>query len=193
MYWQVYLHKTVLVAEYMLVKLLKRAKEVSMDGEKLFASPSLSFFLKNKINREKLNKDKSVLNHFTQLDDSDIFGAMKVWIEHSDKTLSTLSKSLVNRRLFKIEIQNEPFSDTYISAIRDKTAKIYRLSEAETDYFVFYDETSNYAYTPGPDKINILFKDGKIRDIGEAADELNISLLAKPVTKYFICYPKDIT
>ncbi len=192
MYWQVYLHKTVLVSEYMLMRLLKRAKEISLEGEDLFASPALRFFLKNDINADLFRNDEKVLNYFTQLDDTDIFGAMKVWIEHKDKTLSTLSNSLINRRLFKIEMQNQPFSESTISDIKQRAAKKYGLTKAETEYFVFHDETSNYAYKPGTDKINILFKNGAIKDIADAAGELNISLLAKPITKYFLCYPKNL-
>ncbi len=158
MYWQGYLHKTVLVAEYMLMKLLKRAKELSQDGEQLYASPPLRYFLENDIDIEAFQHDENVLDQFSQLDDFDIFGAMKVWVHHKDKVLATFSDSLVNRRLLKIEIQNEPFSQTYISKVKEKTAKKYALSEIETEYFVFHDKTSNYAYKPGPDKINILFK-----------------------------------
>jgi hypothetical protein len=192
MYWQVYLHKTVLAAEYMLMQLLKRAKELSRKGDKLFASPTFSFFLKNEVNKELFYQDEEVLENFAKLDDYDIFSAMKVWKDHPDKILSTLSKSLVNRRLFKIEIKKDPFSEIYIEQIKQKTREKYQLSESETNYFVFEEKTSNFAYAPGPDKINILFKNGSVSDIANASEDLNISLLSHPTTKYFLCYPKDI-
>lgn len=192
MYWQVYLHKTVLAAEYMLMRLLKRAKELAMNGTKLFASPSLEFFLSNKINQVDFLENPEVLDQFSNLDDYDIFSAMKVWKNHCDIILSTLSKGLVDRRLFKIELQNEAFSVDYVNDIKLKTIHQYGIDEADCKYLIIQDETSNYAYKPGQDKINILFKDGSVKDIADAADELNISLLTKPVTKYFLCYPKDI-
>lgn len=192
MYWQVYLHKTVLVAEYMLMHLLKRAKELSRNGEELYASPIFSFFLKNEINKELFNQEEKVLENFAKLDDYDIFSAMKVWTDHPDKILSTFSKCLVNRRLFRIEIQSTAFNENYIYQIKLKTRKKYKLTENETDYFVFYDKTSNFAYSPGPDQINILFKDGTVSDISGASEDLNISLLSRPTTKYFLCYPKDL-
>lgn len=192
MYWQVYLHKTVLAAEYMLMHLLKRAKFLSRNGENLYASPTLSFFLKNEINKELFYQDENVLENFAKLDDYDIFSAMKVWTGHSDKVLSALSNNLVNRRLLKIEIQSTPFEESYIDKLKNKTRKKYQLSENEIDYFIFYEKTSNFAYAPGPDKINILFKDGSVKDIADASEDLNISLLSHPTTKYFLCYPKDI-
>lgn len=192
MYWQVYLHKTVLVAEYMLIHLLKRAKELSRNGTQLFASPILDFFLKTEVTKELFNQNKKVLDYFANLDDYDIFSAMKVWKDHPDKILSTFSKCLVDRKLFKIEIQREPFTEEYIDRVRKKTKKKYQLSDDETTFFVFHDKTSNYAYAPGPDHINILFKDGTVSDIAHASENLNINLLSKPTIKHFLCYPKDI-
>lgn len=192
MYWQVYLHKTVLVSEFMLIRLLKRAKELRMAGEKLFSTPALDFFLSQNISEKQFINDPAVLEHFAMLDDFDIFTAMKVWISHRDKILSTFSKSMVNRRLFRIELQNKPFDPSYIEEIKKRTQQKYDLDSHELDYFVFHDQTTNYAYQPGQDNINILFKDGSVQDIAEASDELNISLLSKAVTKYFLCYPKGV-
>ncbi len=191
MYWQVYLHKTVLAAEYMMMRLLKRAKYLSLNGEKLFASPALSFFLTKKVTLEDFQEDE-VINIFSELDDYDVFGAMKVWKTHPDKVLSFLSKGLVDRRLFRIELQNDPFGDEYVQEIRKKVISRYGLSEEEADYFIINDRTSNYAYQPNTDQIEILFKDGSVKNIGEATEDLNISLLSKPVTKHFLCYPKEI-
>ena len=190
MYWQVYLHKTVLAAEFMLIRLLKRAKQLALAGERLFATPVLEYFLKQEILEQQFNEDAEVLEQFALLDDYDIFTAMKVWTRHPDKILSTFSKSIVNRRLFRIELQNKPFDPAYIEEISKRIKQEYALTEEELDYFVFHNQTSNYTYHPGQDNINILFKDGTVLDIAEASDELNISLLSKPVTKYFLCYPK---
>ena len=192
MYWQVYLHKTVLAAEYMLMRLLKRAKFLSLDGAKLFASPALDYFLHNEVKHDDFIENKFVSDHFSRLDDYDIFGAMKVWKDHNDIILSTLSKGLVDRRLFKIELQNKAFDRGYVDDIKAKIINNYGIARADCEYLIIQDKTSNYAYKPGPDKINILFKDGSVKDIADAAGELNISLLTHPVTKHFLCYPKGL-
>ena len=192
MYWQVYLHKTVLVAEYMLMRVLKRAKELAHSGRELFCTPALEFFLKNDIDKKIFQSNEEAFRNFGILDDFDVLTSIKVWTNHKDKVLSSLSKSIINRRFFRIEMKKEMFGDEYLAAIRDKTKKKYKLTDSETDYFVFTDKTSNYAYRQGVDKINILYKDGTVHDISEISDDLNISLLSKPVTKYFLCYPKDI-
>jgi len=192
MYWQVYLHKTVLVAEHTLMHVLRRAKELRMQGEKLFATPALDYFLKQRVNNDLFLNDEEALTQFTLLDDFDIFTSMKVWTTHPDKVLGMLSRSLVNRRLFKIEMQNEPFSTQKIDEIRVQVQRNLGLSEQEVGYFVFSDCTSNYMYHLGSDNINILFKDGSVVDIAEASDQLNISLLAGPTTKYFLIYPKGM-
>ncbi len=191
MYWQVYLHKTVVVAEYMLTRVLKRAKELARNGAELFATPALLFFLKNDISENDFKQDSSVLERFAQLDDYDIFTALKVWVDHPDKILSMLSSFLVHRRLFRIEMQNDPFSDEYIGQVSSKVKEKYKLTDAESDYFVFHDVTSNYTYHPGVDNIGILFKNGEVKDVTEVSDQLNINLLSKPTIKYFFCYPKD--
>jgi len=190
MYWQVYLHKTVVAAEFMIMKLLKRAKQLRLQGEKLFASPVLDFFLSNNIDLEKFQNDAQTLNNFARLDDYDIFAAMKVWVDHSDKTLSTLSSGIVNRNLFKIDISNDLHSEEHYERIKERVSSEFSLTEEETDFFIIRDKTSNFMYKPGNDRIKIVYRDGKICDIAEASDQLNISLLAKPTTKYFICYPK---
>jgi HD superfamily phosphohydrolase len=192
MYWQVYLHKTVLVAEYMITRALKRAKELSASGEKLFATPALYFFLNNNVSKEAFENNKEVLEHFSALDDYDIFSALKVWVNHKDPVLSELSKALVNRRLFKIEMGNNPVDMGYFERLKQTVKKRYGLQDEEIDYFCFTDHTSNYTYQPGSDRINILFKDGTVKDIAEVSDQLNITLLDKPTTKYFVCYPKGI-
>ncbi len=192
MYWQVYLHKTVLVAEYMLTRVLKRAKYLTNTGYSLFATPAMYYFLNNNITELQFFNDGEVLKQFVKLDDYDIYASLKVWCEHDDKILSILSKNLVNRRLFRIELQNEPFAYDYINTAIEKTAKKYNLNNDEVNYFVFHDVTSNYTYQPGADNIGILFKDGRVKDITEVSEQLNINLLSKPTRKYFLCYPKEI-
>ena len=190
MYWQVYLHKTVLSSEQLLVNILKRAKEITSLGTELFAPPYLDFFLKNKISKSDFNND--ILNTFVQLDDNDIFSAIKVWCSSSDKVLSELSKRLVERRLFKIEMQNEPFDEERIKALRERAIEKLNVSEKEINYFVFTDSITNNAYNIDDDRINILLKTGKLKDIIEASDMLNISMLSKTIKKYYLCYPKEI-
>ena len=192
MYWQVYLHKTVLVAEYMLMRLLRRAKELTHNGTPLFATPALDFFLRNDVDMHLFKTSEEAFLNFAILDDFDVLTSIKMWMNHNDHILSTLSRSIINRRFFRIEMEKEMFPDEYISEIKKLTKKKYRLSDEETDYFVISDKTSNYAYRQGVDKINILYKDGTVHDISEISDDLNISLFSKPVTKYFLCYPKDI-
>jgi HD superfamily phosphohydrolase len=192
MYWQVYLHKTVLAAEYMITKVLKRAKELTGKGEKLFATPALQFFLENRITKEDFENREEVLHHFSLLDDYDIYTALKVWSSYSDRILSYLSGALVNRRLFKIELQNDPFEKEYLDKLERAVKKQFKLADDEVRYFCFNDKTSNYIYKPGADRINILYKDGTVTDIAEASDQLNITLLDKPTTKYFVCYPKGV-
>lgn len=192
MYWQVYLHKTVLVAEQMLVRILTRARELSLRGEKLFASPALKFFLNGNFNAKDFHKDENVLAQFTALDDMDVMGAIKVWQSHADKVLSYLSIGLINRKLFQIELQPEPFSAPRIDALKKKIEKKFHLSGNEINYFLLNESTSNNAYDPLGDQIKILMKDGTIKDITAASDQLNISVLSQPVVKYYLCFPKEV-
>ena len=187
MYWQVYLHKTGLVAENMLVNVLKRAKYLAEKGHELYASNSLNYFLYHQINQDNFTKD--TLAKFSKLDDYDILSAIKEWTNHSDKVLSLLSKMIVNRKLLKIEIQKNPFSELQINRKKEKFSKILNLTPDEMNYFVFTQQIKNQAYkTEKP--IFILNKKGKLKDIAKASDQLNLQALTKPVVKYFICYPK---
>lgn len=192
MYWQVYLHKTVLSAEKLLVNILKRAKELSAQGEVLFASPALSLFLQNNYSKKDFDKQPGLLKQFILLDDYDIMGAVKVWMEHPDKVLSMLCSNLINRHLFKIELQNKPIAKAHHAAILDKVMKKYKLTKKEAGYFVFAESVNNSAYNASELKINILFNDGTLMDVAKASDQLNIKTLSKKVTKYFICYPKGL-
>lgn len=187
MYWQVYLHKTGLVAENMLVNVLRRAKELAETGIDLFASTSLKYFLYNQINKENFTDE--TLEMFSKLDDYDILSAIKEWTNHSDKVLSLLSQMIVDRKLLRVEIQKDFFDDLRIAKKRDKFAKRLGISKDEINYFVFSQEIKNQAYNLD-EPIFILSKKGKIKDIAKASDQLNLQALTKPVVKYFICYPK---
>ncbi len=192
MYWQVYLHKTVLSAENLLVKILKRAKELSLSGTELFATPALSLFLKNNFNKKDFTSQKELLNQFVLLDDYDIMASVKVWTQSDDKILALLCSSLIDRSLYKIELQNTKFSASYIKTLQEKIMKKHKVSKKETEYFVFSNSVINSAYNSSEIKINILYNDGKLLDVAKASDQLNIKMLSKKVTKYFICFPKNL-
>lgn len=192
MYWQVYLHKTVLSAENLLVNILKRAKELSAKGEILFATPALQFFLQKNYTINDFKKDKNILQQFSKLDDHDVVASIKVWSEHEDKILSRLCLQILERKLFKVEIQNAPISKKLITTLTQKVSRLYGISKKEAHYFVFTDTVNNSAYSAKSIHINILMKNGKLVDVADASDLLNIQSLSKPVTKHFICYPKDL-
>ena len=189
MYWQVYLHKTVVAAEHMLIHALRRAKELTQQGETLFASPPLAYFLQNNVSEINFENNPTVLANFALLDDYDILGAMKIWQHCSDRVLSLLSSGLVNRNLFKIEISKEPYSEDRISLEKEIIKSTYKLEDDELKYFVYTDILSNKAYNQYKQNINLLMKSGEIIDLSKASDNLNISALAQPVEKYFLCYP----
>ena len=188
MYWQVYLHKTSTVCEKMLINTLTRAKELARKGEGLFVSPALRYFLYKDITRETFFNDAECLDVFTQLDDNDIWCALKVWASHSDKVLSTLSSGLVNRRLFKVEISSKPFAREYKAAIADKICDSLGMSKQEAVYLLCATMQEKDMYSPFDDHIEILYNDGTTCDIAEASDMFNLSLLKKKVKKYFLCY-----
>ena len=188
MYWQVYLHKTSLVAEYMLVNILTRAKELANQGVELFGSSSLKFFLYQKTHKN--NFDNKVLNLFSELDDYDVLSAIKEWTNHPDKILSKLSLMIVNRNLLKIEMFDEEVSNDHISTTINKFIKKSEISLEEANYFVFSGKISNQAYNKNQ-PIKIASKNGAIEDIVNASDQLNLQALSKPVNKYFLCYPKN--
>ena len=189
MYWQVYLHKTVVAAEFMLIHALRRAKFLAKRGDDVFASPALSFFMTQDITESDFHQRKEVLGNFAQLDDYDIWSAIKVWQTHPDLILAKLAQSLVNRKLFKIVISKEPFSEERIAAERQRVQDAYQVTKEEVDYFVYSDILTNKAYNQDKQNINLLMKNGEIMDLTKASDNLNISALAQPVEKYFLCFP----
>jgi HD superfamily phosphohydrolase len=189
MYWQVYLHKTSLVAEQLLTRVLKRAKELTVKGVNLRASDALSFFLRNEITSN--NFDDHTLETFSRLDDTDIVSAMKDWQYHDDFILSHLCSMIINRDLLKIKLKNKPIKPSTLDKHITNLVSKYNISKADAAYFVFIDEISNLAYQSKKQKIKILQKSGKVVDITKASDQFNIRALSKAVTKYYICYPKE--
>lgn len=189
MYWQVYLHKTVVASEFMLIQTLKRAKKLIREGGELFGSPSLLYFLKKDMVNEDFNNNEDTLKHFAQLDDFDIMGAIKVWQQHNDKILSDLSRRIVNRDLFKIEIAKTEFSKERVKYEKEAWADQWGISVDEADYYIFSDKLTNSAYNKDKENINLLMKNGDVIDLSKASDNLNISALASPVEKYCLVYP----
>ena len=188
MYWQVYLHKTSVAAEIMLLNILKRAKELAIKGESLFATPALHYFLYNEIDEQNFMLTDDALEHFAMLDDSDVISAIKVWSSHSDTVLATLCKAFTNRRLFKVEIGTESVKAEIKHQYLEQYAKHFGININEATYFLGEEIVSTDTYSPEDDSINILFKDGSIKDIAEASDMLNISVLTKKVEKHYFCY-----
>ncbi len=188
MYWQVYLHKTSIAAEKMLVNILKRAKELASEGVELFAAPSLAYFLYNQVDISDFKQDDSVFHHFINLDDSDFFSAFKVWATHEDTVLALLCKSFINRKLFKVKMDG--IIDAETEALLDKYMRHFNISRKEAHSLMGDEVVSTDTYSPKDDSINILMKDGSVRDIADASDMLNIQVLTKKVEKHFFCYLK---
>ena len=188
MYWQVYLHKTVLSAEFLLAKILERARELLNSGSNLFTVPTLKYFLTKSITNDNISQVE-FLNNFSKIDDYDVLTCIKVWTEDSDKVISKLSEMLVNRNLLKVKISNNKFSDEEMEKTLNFNQKTLGFNNEEMQYFVFQKEMENNAYDPRKDKIKILFNDGSLKDITEASDNLNISALSKAVKKYYLFAP----
>ena len=191
MYWQVYLHKTVLSAENLLINILKRAKELAKKKEELFCTPALHTFLYNHYDKSSFIKNRNLLETFAQLDDYDIYTSVKVWTKHNDKVLSTLCQNMVDRKLYRVEMEKQPINKTRIKALKEKVKKAHGLNDKEVSYFVFSDVVTNNAYSMEKVRINILQKNGETADISRATDQLYTAAFSKTVKKYFLCYPKN--
>ena len=190
MYWQVYLHKTVVASEKLLINILRRARFLARRGEELFASPSFKFFLYNDFSEKEVEENPEIIEHFARLDDSDIFLSIKVWMNNADRVLSTLSSNFVNRKLYKIRLQDDAFNNEDVEELRKEYMEKMNLSEEEIDYFVFTGNIANNAYDPRIDRINMLLRNGEVVDVTKAADQLNVSALSEPVEKHYLCQPK---
>jgi len=196
MYWQVYMHKTVLSSESLLVNILKRAKEIAVEGRDLFTTPALRFFLYNNISKSDLHDEGKftpglIASNFTRLDDSDILVCAKYWSDHSDKVLSDLSGRLMRRDLFAVELQNDPFPEQRVNDLSKLAKKLINFDNGLEDYYVFTNSISNLAYTPDAPVVKILLKSGKTADISTVSDMFDHRFLSERITKYFLCYPKE--
>jgi HD superfamily phosphohydrolase len=189
MYWQVYLHKTGIVAEQLLIKTLKRAKELYRHTQ-LQASGPLAFFMENKIDSDSF--DTTVLKQFAALDDIDVLSAIKQWQFHDDFVLSELCKMIIHRRFLRISLRNEPMKNDDFESRFSAFKNMHGLSDAETDYFVFRGEIENTAYDEDNEAIHILRGNGELTDVASASDHLNLKMLSRSVIKYYSCYPKEL-
>ena len=189
MYWQVYLHKTVVSLENTLIKILTRAKQLIQNETEIFCSSSLKIFLKNNYTMDDFKENDYILESFSKLDDHDIYYCFKEWSNHNDFILSSLSKRILNREPLKIKTQNNPFLEKNINKIKQKVIEKYNLSIDESNYLVFTGKVSNNTYQYQENHIKILMKNGDIKDITEASDQFNINTLSKTINKYFLCHP----
>ena len=192
MYWQVYLHKTVLSAETLLVNILKRAKELTAQGKDLFATPTFKKFLQNDYTKKDFVNDPEVLNAFARLDDTDISASIKGWTESDDRILNLLCNKLIDRQLFRTELQNTPILTAHKNKMIERGMKKYKVNRRECSYFVYADSVNNSAYLDSKFHINILMNDGSLKDVADASDQLNLQKLSQTVTKYYLCYPKEL-
>lgn len=188
MYWQVYLHKTSLVAEQLVTRLLKRAKELISEGIKIEASAALNYFLNSRVSKENINNETLAI--FAKLDDYDIISAMKSWQSDEDFVLSKISQMLLNRDLLSIEIQNQEFSKDKIKNAKKDLMLKYNINESEASYFVFTGQITNQAYSMEKETINLYTKSGKVIDVANASDQFNLKALSKKVIKNYMCFPK---
>lgn len=188
MYWQVYLHKTGIAAEQILVNILKRAKELIQNGKVLTASKPLLFFLENQISRSKFSGE--VLTTFSELDDTDILSAVKTWKNSDDFVLKTLCERLLDRNLFKVKVKKEPFTHNEIDKRKSKVKNQFNLTDSETAYFVFSGTITNQAYSESKQNIKLLTRKGTVVDLTQMSDQIGAKALTNLVTKYYLCYPK---
>lgn len=188
MYWQVYLHKTVVAFEKMLVNILLRAKYLSQNGVRLFATPALRFFLENDVDQTFFNEHPEALKYYELLDDNDIWCSVKIWMEHEDKILSTLAQSIIHRHIFRVEVNDAPFDDEKINTIASSIADALGIPQEGAHYMMSVNTIQKDMYDVNDDRISILYKDGTIKDIAESSDILNINLLSKKIRKYYLCY-----
>ena len=190
MYWQVYLHKTAVGYEKVLVNMLTRAKDLARQGQHVFASPALSYFIENDVDAQWFAEHDEALRMYEALDDSDIWSAMKAWKYCDDRILSILATNMLDRHLFKVEVLDEPPSEERLAAIREEIAQKMDIASSDAHYLMSLNEIQKDMYSVDDDSIGILYKDGTIRDIAEASELLNVELLSKKVRKYYLCYQR---
>jgi HD superfamily phosphohydrolase len=199
MYWQVYLHKTTVAYEKTLVNLLCRAKFLARQGVEVFATPALRYFLYNDVTAEMFEHDEMALSNYELLDDNDIWASVKAWMSHEDRVLSILAHDLAERRIFRVEVSEQPFDDERVSNLQQQLADAYGVSFDDAAYLISINTIQKDMYNPNDDQIDILFKptsddsDGAkpvVKDIANASELFNISLLSKKIRKYYLCYQR---
>lgn len=190
MYWQVYLHKTAVAYEKVLINALKRAKYLVQQGKQLFCPPALKYFLHNTIDRYWFQNHAEALTMYEQLDDTDIWCTLKVWQNSEDKILSLLAKDMINRNVFKVEVREKPVTEEEIYALKDNIAKHFSITFDDATYLMSVNTIQKDMYDINDDKIAILYKDGTLKDISEASEILNVELLSKKISKYYLCYQR---
>ncbi|PST85093.1 phosphohydrolase [Pedobacter yulinensis] len=192
MYWQVYLHKTVIAGEQMLINTLRRAKELASGGSRLFAAPALAHFLENQVGKTEFFESPGHLEKFVQLDDQDIHAAIKVWASHEDPVLSALCRMLTRRELFKVEITGTAPDQERVADLVQRSSAVFGISPAEAGYFVYTNTVENRAYNAAIENVNILMKNNAVIDIAKASDLSNLQSLDRTVTKHILAYPRGI-
>jgi HD superfamily phosphohydrolase len=192
MYWQVYLHKTTISAEEMLIQVIRRARYLALKGEAIFASPALLRFIKESVSLENFECDETCLEAFASIDDYDVWGAIKIWVNHKDKVLSNISRMLLDRKIFKVILSGEKPQKSFVRQIEKQLIQQYNLTREELNYFLIEGSTTNEAYMAGGQNIHVLTKKGKIIDIAQASDLPNIKAMSKIVRKYYVCWPKNL-
>ena len=190
MYWQVYLHKTTVACEKVLVNALLRAKKLASEGVELFASPALHYFLYNDVDAAHFSIDSEALQHYIDLDDNDIWSAVKVWKDSDDKVLALLSADLIERRPFRVEIHDEEVSDERIAELRKELAEHFGITPEDAWFLISLNTIQKDMYDIHDDHISILNKDNTLKDIAEASEILNVELLSKKIRKYYLCYQR---
>ena len=190
MYWQVYLHKTTVSSEKVLVNALLRAKKLALEGENVFATPCLGYFLYNDIDAETYRNSEEAQRNYAMLDDNDIWSSLKVWTGSKDKVLSILSSDILNRNLFKVEITGTPTEEGHINEVRTRLAARFGVSYEDAGYLMSVDTIQKDMYDVNDDQISIIFKDNTVKDISEASEVMNIALLSKKIRKYYLCYQR---
>ena len=190
MYWQLYLHKTTVACEKVLVNALLRAKKLASEGVELFASPALHYFLYNDVDAAHFHTDSEALKHYVDLDDNDIWSAVKVWKDSDDKVLALLSNDLIERRPFRVEIHDEEVSDERIAELRKELAEHFGITPEDAWFLISLNTIQKDMYDIHDDHISILNKDNTLKDIAEASEILNVELLSKKIRKYYLCYQR---
>jgi len=192
MYWQVYLHKTVVSAEKLLINILSRAKKLSKEGCEVFASPALKFFLDTDYDVNDFRSNEKVLNNFVLLDDYDILSAIKVWTNHPDTILSDLCHRIVNRNLFRVQLSNQPFEEEYLHQLKEATIDHLHINKEDLCYYYQVGELTNSTYDNASNRILILRKSGKTVDLAEASDNQALIAQTKPVNKHVLFCLKSV-